>query len=187
LLIPPDLIEADWHEVGRSLANIHGSSLWWIGDWLNHGERTWAESYKSAEVLTRFDYGTLRNAAYIAASVEVSRRRDKLSWSHHSEVAHLDPQEQSRWLHEAEKNNLTRQLFRASIKAGKVLTEDDYEKSLSKDKRTLSVEQIALSFRLWLNHSNHDKKPREWWVTVERYLRPLVEFYQTEVRRRVGS
>ena len=33
----------------------------WIGDWLNYGERKWGEKYKEALEKTGYDYQTLRN------------------------------------------------------------------------------------------------------------------------------
>jgi len=35
---------------------------------------------------TEYDYGTLGDAKWVAKSVELSRRREDLSWSHHREV-----------------------------------------------------------------------------------------------------
>jgi len=60
---------------------------WWLGDWLNYGERQYGEMYSQAIEEVNLDYGTLRNFKYVSSRIELSRRRDKLSWFHHREVA----------------------------------------------------------------------------------------------------
>jgi hypothetical protein len=61
-----------------------------------------AQDYAQAMDATGFSYSTVRNDAYVAEHVKVSRRRDTLSWSHHGEVAQLEPEEQDHWLAQAE-------------------------------------------------------------------------------------
>lgn len=84
---------------GSALATVHGRILWWVGDWLAFGERAkWGEVYDEAKELFGFEYATLRQAAWVSRSVQLSSRLDKLTWGHHLEVAALDPKHQSRWL-----------------------------------------------------------------------------------------
>jgi hypothetical protein len=73
-------------------------SQWWLGDWVRYGTGRWGEKYKEAARITGYDVKTLRNIAYVAEQVDVSRRRDNLTWSHHAELSALEPQEQDRWL-----------------------------------------------------------------------------------------
>lgn len=61
-----------------------------------HGERAYGRKYAAALERTGYDYGTLRDAKGVATSVELSRRRDNLTWAHHREVAALGPAEQGR-------------------------------------------------------------------------------------------
>ena len=71
-------------------------------DWSAYGERWYVETYAQAVDLTGRDYGSLANMTYVAKQVDFSRRREKLSWSHHQEVAPLEPDEQDTWLELAE-------------------------------------------------------------------------------------
>jgi hypothetical protein len=57
--------------------------------------------------ITGYDDQTLMNMVYVATRFEVSRRREKLSWSHHAEVAALDREEQEWWLDRAGAGRLT--------------------------------------------------------------------------------
>jgi hypothetical protein len=96
-----ELEHPGWVEVGRQLGAMSRVSNWWIGDWLQYGTARWGEKYVEAAKITGYDVKTLRNIAYVAKRFESSRRRDNLTWSHHADVAVLDPQEQNRWLDRA--------------------------------------------------------------------------------------
>ena len=45
-----------------------------------------------------YSFQTFKDAGWVAGAIETSRRRDVLSWSHHKEVAALEPDEQDRFL-----------------------------------------------------------------------------------------
>jgi hypothetical protein len=90
-----------WVEVGRRLGAMSRVSNWWVGDWLQYGAAKWGEKYVEAARITGYDVKTLRNIAYVAKRFDLSQRRDKLTWSHHAEVAVLEPREQAQWLDRA--------------------------------------------------------------------------------------
>ena len=98
LILPEGLPFDDWAALGTTLGRIGRSVMWWLGDWLRYGERTYGEKYAQAINLTGYDYGTLANAVYVAGRVELSRRRESLSFGHHQAVAALSPAQQERWL-----------------------------------------------------------------------------------------
>lgn len=75
---------------------------WWVGDWLNYGERAYGEKYAQAMDVTGLEYDTLSSYRWVAAEIEPCLRKQKLSWSHHKEVAALEPAEQAEWLDRAE-------------------------------------------------------------------------------------
>ena len=63
---------------------------WAIGDWLVDGKRHYGDGlYNKAAGILGVDEKTLRNYKSQAGTYRLSRRRDKLSWRHHSEVASL--------------------------------------------------------------------------------------------------
>lgn len=96
--LPRGMTYDRWEELGHTLGRIHRASGWWIGDWLNFGERVYGHSYSQGMDATGLDYKTLANYAWVASRVESSRRRESLSFSHHAELAALEPPEQDRWL-----------------------------------------------------------------------------------------
>lgn len=101
-----------WQKCGDWIKRANGSVHFWLGDWLNFGERKWGEQYSQVIEDTDFDYQTLRNDKWVAGKVDLSRRRDNLSFEHHKEVADLAPEEQEELLDMAEKQDIKRNDFR---------------------------------------------------------------------------
>jgi hypothetical protein len=97
----------DWVRTGQRLGAMTRCSQWWIGDWVRYGNGRWGEKYKEASKITGYDVQSLRNMAYVAGRVKVSRRRYNLTWSHHAEVSSLDSAEQDSWLELAEAERLS--------------------------------------------------------------------------------
>ena len=104
-----------WLQVGDKLRDIEGAVHWWIGDWLNYGERRWGEMYAQALEETGYGYSTLRNDKWVANAVPVSARHDKLSFKHHHIVAALPPDEQTAMLDKAEAEELTTRQLREQV------------------------------------------------------------------------
>ena len=71
---------------------------WWIGDWLQFGNRSFGERYPLASRITGYDVQTLMNHAYVASHVAVAQRGAEVSWSHYVELAKLAPDAQASWL-----------------------------------------------------------------------------------------
>lgn len=119
LQIPRKFPYERWLAIGRQLSGLVTSSAWCLGDWLAYGERAFSGRYREAIMQTSLDYQTLRNYAWVAKRFPLSRRRDTLSFGHHTEVAALPVPEQDFWLRKAEElgwscKELRRQL-RASL------------------------------------------------------------------------
>lgn len=111
-----DLKLEEWLQHGRGLGFVGRVSGWWIGDWVNYGNAKYGEKYTRAARVTGYDAQTLMNMAYVASRFEVSRRRETLSWSHHAEVAALDPAEQDEWLEKAAEERMSVRCLRQAIR-----------------------------------------------------------------------
>jgi N6-adenosine-specific RNA methylase IME4 len=106
LMLPPDLSLGQWQDVGEKLARIAHAAMWWLGDWVRYGETraAWGQMYEKIIEETGKGYQTCANAKWVAdAFADVSRRREKLSWGHHAEVAGLVPAEADSYLDRAER------------------------------------------------------------------------------------
>jgi hypothetical protein len=74
------------------------------------------ERSEVAARVTGYDAHTLMNMAYVASRFETSGRREKLSFSHHAELAALPRDEQERWLDRAEFEGLSSRRIRAELR-----------------------------------------------------------------------
>jgi hypothetical protein len=109
---------SEWIRQGRTLGAVGRASGWWIGDWIRFGNARYGEKYDVAARISGYDAHSLMNMAYVASRFETSRRREKLSFSHHAEVAALPPEEQEQWLDRAELEGLSSRRIRAELRRG---------------------------------------------------------------------
>jgi hypothetical protein len=107
----------DWLNLGQHILRVSSASCWWLGDWLIYGEHAYRGRYRAALERTPLDYQTLRNYAWVARRFELSRRRDKLSFQHHAEVATLTEADQEVWLQRAERLHWSRNELRRQLAA----------------------------------------------------------------------
>jgi hypothetical protein len=108
-----------WTEIGATLQQMERSVQWWIGDWLNYGERAYGEKYAQAIETTGMKCQTLMNCAYVASKIDLPARVDSLSWTHHREVAALEPAEQVEWLAKAEAEHMTSRELHEAVRPEK--------------------------------------------------------------------
>jgi hypothetical protein len=105
-----------WERIGLQVSVLADSSAWWIGDWLVYGQRSYGDRYAAAAAATGFRYQTLRNYAWVASRFPLSRRRDRLSFGHHAEVAALGEDEQESWLRRADLRRWSRNQLRRAVR-----------------------------------------------------------------------
>lgn len=105
----------DWEEVGKFIQRSNEAVQFWRGDWLNFGENnydTWTQHFGKEEAA----YQTLANEKWVASRIPPSRRRENLSWSHHAEIADLEPEEQEAMLDMAVKHEMSVSTFRKAVR-----------------------------------------------------------------------
>lgn len=105
-----------WLVCGDFIKKAEGAVHFWIGDWLDYGEKRYGEMYNQAIEQTGYDYQTLANDKYVAGRIEFSRRRENLTFRHHADVVNLPPQDQDTLLSQAEKNNISSTKFRQFVR-----------------------------------------------------------------------
>ena len=104
----------EYERIATLLTSIEGACAWWLGDLLTQAEQEFGEQY--AQLVEEKAARTLSNYAWVASKFPPARRREALSWSHHAEVAKLDPPDQDRWLEQAEAEGWTRAKLRAHVR-----------------------------------------------------------------------
>lgn len=127
---PHNMTYAQWTEIGGKFQYINGSLNWWLGDWLNEGERRYGDTYTQAIEITGHKLDHLMVCKSIAKSVKTLSRDKVLSWTHHKYVAALDDCAQTKLLQFAAQNNLSSRELLAAVK--------DYEYALALESRYLT-------------------------------------------------
>lgn len=110
-----------WCEMGKKISRFANASAWWIADWLHFGQWEYGSKYREAVAATGYDEQTLMNMASVAGKVEISRRREKLSFGHHAAVAGLDADAQDAWLIRAEAEGLSVMALREQVRGQRAL------------------------------------------------------------------
>ena len=89
-----------------------------------YGNERFGEKYTRAARITGYDVQTLMNMVYVASRFDISRRRAQLSFSHHAELAALDPDEQDHWLQRAEADRLSVRCLRQELRSQRKALKD---------------------------------------------------------------
>jgi hypothetical protein len=85
----------EWLSLGQSLRRLEKSVMWWIGDWIRFGEKRWGEKYTEAITVTGYSPSTLRDAAWVSSTYDLSDRSDKLPWTHYRMATALPQNERA--------------------------------------------------------------------------------------------
>lgn len=109
----------EWRAVGDTLRRVESGALWWVGDWLAYGEKSYGGTYTAAAEATGYEYDTVKRSKWVAEQFELCRRRHDLPWSHHLEVAAMEPAVADAWLRRAHEGQWSRDELRRQIKAAK--------------------------------------------------------------------
>ncbi len=159
-----------WAEIGAALYRRGQSMTWWLADWAAFGERKYGKLKQFCEV-NEINHGTMRNLAAVASSVQLSRRRDNLSFSHHVEVAPLKPKEQSKWLAIAVREKLSVSELRKRIRLAQA--EHGPEKTFGPPAAIFAVEQFFLDGDVFLerNASTLEESKDYLWTRAQ----PLIQ------------
>lgn len=89
-VLADDLPFEDYLKLGEKLTVVGEAWQWWWGDYLNQGEQKYGETYAQAVNESGYATGTLMNAASVCGRIEISRRREILSFGHHAAVAYIE-------------------------------------------------------------------------------------------------
>jgi hypothetical protein len=119
LTLPPDLPYEQWEQIVSYLGLLVHGSRFWLGDAIEYGEHNYGQKYAQALHLTGLSYGRLSNITYTCRKVATSRRREDRSFEHHTVVAPLSPDEQSKWLEKAKREDWDPNELRDEIRKSK--------------------------------------------------------------------
>ena len=138
----------EWAKEGRRLRAVHNGVLWAVGDWLNWGEAKWGERYTQAVEATGYAQSFLQNVKWVAAKFTPDQRRNGLSFSHHSEVASLEPETAQAFLTVAEHDGMSTADLRSRVKEAKAAKKrEGKEDSPKLSKVELAVDDLDRRLR----------------------------------------
>jgi hypothetical protein len=118
LTLPPGLTEEQWTAAGAILVRAKSRVQWYLGDWLNYGEAAGyidRKRYDTAAAVTGYGRSTLYDLAWVARTIESSRRHEDLSWGHHRDVASCSVGDGDAWLREAAAQRWSRAQLREAV------------------------------------------------------------------------
>lgn len=118
LILADGITEDDWKTIGKSLAVMEGSVMFWIGDWLRAGQLMHyigSDTYDEAVEATGLARETLQQAAYVAGKIPSRLRNQHLGFHHHKAVAPRKPEVQQKWLERAAREQWTVKELRAAM------------------------------------------------------------------------
>lgn len=102
LRIDGSVTPAEWLDFGTWVRGLSSALTWVIADWMAYGQRAHGTSIEDTAALIGKSVKTLYNWGYVSGNVDISRRRENLTFSHHALVAALSPDQQSWYLEQAE-------------------------------------------------------------------------------------
>ena len=154
----------EWESIGLQLQLMHGSVGFWIGDWLNFGERKWGEKYAQAIEETGLDYGTLRDFKWVSNTLPLSCRQDNLSFTAHHEIASAPENIRQELIERATKNNLSSKEVRLLVKETKAIRQDNQDISISAYGDNIFFNSSSIIEERWDDHIivTHFKEEREY-------------------------
>jgi hypothetical protein len=148
LTISGDVTYEEWEDIGYQLARVGKGWQWWVGDWINFGEKKYGETYKAAIEATGLKRESCHNIASVCRAFEPSRRHEGLTFNHHVAAMGLDAgQEQDDLLAEAEEYGLSCAAIRERVKSLKgIATKPEAEEfpSVDADPEQLDDEPLII-------------------------------------------
>lgn len=172
------LSHPEWDDLGKMLAAMHKVLGFFVGDWINFGEKAYREKYKKALATTGIPYNTLKNYASVAKRVKPALREKNLGFEFHSSVAKFKSFEQKKWLEMAETHNLSIRRFRKSIKLGRLATEEETDDNPA-DRAQISHLVPINGFVRWFTSETSKTPvhewPDEWRQQIKNDLKPILD------------
>ena len=172
LTIGEDLSFEEWAKLGETLKVVHRATLFWIGDWLNYGERKYGEMFAQAIDATYYSLSTLQTAKWVSDRIETSMRMEDLTWNHHQVIAPLEPNEQGEWLDRAVRGEDGRPWSVRKLRAELQQQRSEREDHESKVKATISIEIEGNQVKVSLDCDN---------LVLEALLAPEIDILRTVV------
>ena len=102
--------------MGETLIRIDSAIQWWVGDWLNAGERNYHERYAQAISETGAAIQTLMDYKWVANAIKISLRKENVSFTVHKHIASLPPEKHAEAIRQAAAEKWTTREARSKVR-----------------------------------------------------------------------
>ena len=152
LNLPSRLSLKEWMGYGETLSAMQNSIPWWVGDWINYGEK-FGETYSQGLAIWDYGYQSLMNMAWVARQYP-PETRTSLSWTHHRCAASIqNTEERTALLEKAKEEEWTSRQLQIEVAKLKEPDTGGLE-SVVWVKYTLEIETNKRSIRRTSNNIN---------------------------------
>lgn len=100
----PEMTFEQFEALGVFFYRVKRATSWWVGDWINHGERLFGDLVYQAVDDAGLHPETVKQYRHVCEKIPRSRRVEKLGFGHHVLVCNLEADQQTHWLREAVRN-----------------------------------------------------------------------------------
>lgn len=100
---------------GKAVSQLHESSLFWVGDLVNHARKNHGKKYKMLAEIMGYERQSLVNIAFVCAHIHPNDRIDGVSFTHHREVVKLGVEDRAFFLNEAAKHKWSLSQLRKAV------------------------------------------------------------------------
>ena len=115
--LPDEITVAQFDSLCAFFGHLSHATRWWVGDLICWGEGRYRERVAQAATLFGLAEGTCQNYASVCDRVPAKRRRVGVPFHVHQLVASLEPEQQEKWLGEADKNGWSHRETRLAMEA----------------------------------------------------------------------
>jgi hypothetical protein len=165
LKMHPDITEEQSRNVFQVITQMDTSMDFIIGDWI-HQHSTRFGRTSAEEILNQLEFDFVRalRCEKIATIPPVDRNVNLSSAHHHAVVRNVtNPEQQQEWLKTAEGKKLAPDELARSIRAGRVIKNEERNREYSNDAGLpVSIESVALKFMGWLKFVEANDPIADW-------------------------
>lgn len=127
LTLRPGLSREEWLGIGTRISELAGATPWVLGDFFAYGDQYYTDKSGAKRIpdglyaIIATEIGcseqTLRNAKCVCAALPLSRRRDKLTFSHAVEiVGRAEPKDFDKWIALVVESGLSTKALREKLR-----------------------------------------------------------------------
>jgi hypothetical protein len=157
-----------WMSIWKRLTVIHKGINWAIGDLLIYADtrRDWGQDYTQGLSHLGIDPDTMANMKWVSSRFPRELRRAKLSFTHHQEVAGMNPVDREDWLDLCEQEGWSSGRLRKRIHDARVLAGTNRPSAKSSQESDPRIDAVESIKSLYLALDDLQRREFRSWVDM---------------------